>query len=290
MSDNRKQGQVPGSKTKPPVRSEHKGTPSKNIRRDLNWQKPVQPSTQQTRPPRGPASDPASGMAPATKRMLIFLAIFLGLVTIAAAYAPFSIFDSPVMLVSLLGSLVLGAVYSRNLQISGRGFVKNVAIWGLLISGLSGFYYIAGAPDVGPTRSFNPASVAQPVLTGEGDLVVQKQRDGHFWLNVRLNGADIPMMVDTGASEMVLARADAEAAGIDTAALNYSGVSITANGDAKFATARVDSLQIGPLSVSDMPAAVMESATGLKTSLFGMRGLQMFASFEFRGNELYLRR
>ena len=61
-------------------------------------------------------------------------------------------------------------------------------------------------------------------------MEVPRSADGHYYLTMEVNGAPIRFVVDTGATELVLSRADAERAGIDTGGLIYSGRAFTANG------------------------------------------------------------
>lgn len=51
---------------------------------------------------------------------------------------------------------------------------------------------------------------------GEQEIVLHKSMSGHFEANVGVDGKTIHMLVDTGASSVVLANADAAEIGIDT--------------------------------------------------------------------------
>ena len=62
-----------------------------------------------------------------------------------------------------------------------------------------------------------------------------------------MNGKSISMIVDTGASTIVLTPEDAKAAGIDIDGLTYRVPVITANGRTVAARVRLKEVAIGPL-------------------------------------------
>jgi aspartyl protease family protein len=94
-------------------------------------------------------------------------------------------------------------------------------------------------------------------------------------------------MVDTGATQIVLSRSDAQRAGIEVADLAFLGTARTANGTVRTAPVWLQQLTIGPLSFDSIRAVVNEGA--LDTSLLGMSFLNQFDSIEIRDSELILR-
>ncbi len=58
---------------------------------------------------------------------------------------------------------------------------------------------------------------------GVTEVRIRKRLDGHFTAAVKINGKSISMIVDTGASTIVLRPEDAEKAGIDVSRLTYQG-------------------------------------------------------------------
>jgi aspartyl protease family protein len=103
-----------------------------------------------------------------------------------------------------------------------------------------------------------------------------------------VNGQSMTLLVDTGASTVVLRPADAERAGIDTADLTYTVPVQTANGTTHAAPARLRSLAIGPLRVRDINALVVPPGS-LKENLLGMSFLRRLRSYEFSKDFLTLR-
>lgn len=117
---------------------------------------------------------------------------------------------------------------------------------------------------------------------------VTRARDGQFAVNASINGAGVAMLVDTGASTVVLAPADAQAAGLDVGGLSYNVAVDTANGRTQAAPVVLDTVIVGGIVERRVPALV--SAPGaLRTSLLGLSFLSRLDAFEFKGDRLVLR-
>jgi aspartyl protease family protein len=123
---------------------------------------------------------------------------------------------------------------------------------------------------------------------GLTEVRIRKRLDGHFTAKVRVNGKPISMIVDTGASSIVLRPEDAEKAGIDTKALTYRVPVLTANGRAMAARVRLDKVAVGPLDRKGVDALVAQPGA-LTQSLLGMSFLSRLRSYEFSGDFLTLR-
>jgi len=96
------------------------------------------------------------------------------------------------------------------------------------------------------------------------------------------------MIVDTGASTIVLRPEDAKKAGIDVSKLSFTVPVLTANGRTVAARVRLNSVAIGPLQREDVDALVAEPKA-LTESLLGMSFLGRLRSYEFSGDFLTLR-
>ncbi len=123
---------------------------------------------------------------------------------------------------------------------------------------------------------------------GLTEVRIRKRLDGHFTANVDVNGTSISMIVDTGASTIVLRPEDARKAGIDTSSLTYRVPVLTANGRTLAARVRLDRVAIGPLDRNKVDALVAQPDT-LTQSLLGMSFLSRLRSYEFSGDFLTLR-
>jgi aspartyl protease family protein len=123
---------------------------------------------------------------------------------------------------------------------------------------------------------------------GLTEVRIRKRIDGHFTANVAVNGKKVSMIVDTGASTIVLRPEDAKNAGIDVSKLNYRVPVLTANGRTVAARIRLDKVAIGPLDRKKVDALVAQPGA-LSQSLLGMSFLSRLRSYEFSGEFLTLR-
>jgi aspartyl protease family protein len=123
---------------------------------------------------------------------------------------------------------------------------------------------------------------------GVTEVRIRKRLDGHFNATVKVNGKPISMIVDTGASSIVLRPEDAEKAGIDPSTLTYRVPVLTANGRAMAARVRLNKVAIGPLDRDKVDALVTQPGA-LTQSLLGMSFLSRLRSYEFSGDFLSLR-
>ena len=132
------------------------------------------------------------------------------------------------------------------------------------------------------------AMIVEESTGGPAEIKIRRRLDGHFTARAEVNGASVSMIVDTGASTIVLRPEDAAKAGIDARALSYTVPVITANGRTKAARVRLDRVAIGPLDRTKVDALVAQPGT-LTESLLGMSFLSRLRSYEFSGDFLTLR-
>jgi len=123
---------------------------------------------------------------------------------------------------------------------------------------------------------------------GLTEVRIRKRLDGHFTAKVKVNGTPISMIVDTGATSIVLTPEDAKKAGIDMSSLTYRVPVLTANGRTVAARVRLKEVAIGPLDRNKVHALVAQPGA-LTQSLLGMSFLSRLRSYEFSGDFLTLR-
>ena len=116
--------------------------------------------------------------------------------------------------------------------------------------------------------------------------VLRRAEDGHFYVEIEVNGTPVEFVVDTGATLVVLSREDARAIGLDPEGLRYFGRATTANGEVRTAPIRLEIMQLGPARELDVRAAVNEGA--LDTSLLGNSYLDRFRRIEIEGDRMRL--
>jgi aspartyl protease family protein len=186
-------------------------------------------------------------------------------------------------LVGLLAILLGGSLRA--------GAVRHLAIWAMIgVALISVYTYRApllrlAAPVL---QELNPRQVVEITSPdGTRELVIRRGPDGHFHLEADVNGVAVRFLVDTGATSTVLTEADAERSGIDISELRFNRPVQTANGTAFFAGARLESLEIGPYRVRDVPVAIMPENT-LNISLLGMSTINRFGGWRIEGDRMVL--
>ncbi|HLL29051.1 MAG TPA: TIGR02281 family clan AA aspartic protease [Xanthobacteraceae bacterium] len=116
---------------------------------------------------------------------------------------------------------------------------------------------------------------------------IVRPREGDFTIRADVNGTRTTMLVDTGASSVVLTAEAAKAAGLPIELLKYDVPIETANGRGKAASVVLDRVAISGIIERKVPALV-STPGDLKTSLLGMSFLKRLESFEVRGEKLVL--
>ena len=159
---------------------------------------------------------------------------------------------------------------------------QQVAVWAMIFTGVAAGYGlwedINRQGDI-PRQAYEAST---------GSVTLPRARDGHYYLTATINGTPLRFVVDTGATDMVLTRADAEAAGLSPDSLNYLGRASTANGEVRTAYVRLDEVELGGVRDTDVPAVVNEGE--MRQSLLGMGYLQRWGRIEITNGELILTR
>ncbi|MBY0363002.1 MAG: TIGR02281 family clan AA aspartic protease [Phreatobacter sp.] len=126
-------------------------------------------------------------------------------------------------------------------------------------------------------------------VTGTREVTVPRGGGGTYVVRVALNGSRAtPMLVDTGASALVLTEADARRAGIRVEDLSFNVPVQTANGQSLTAATMVEMVAIGPIVERNVRALVARPGA-LTTSLLGHTFLDRLESYEVRGGRMVLR-
>jgi aspartyl protease family protein len=123
---------------------------------------------------------------------------------------------------------------------------------------------------------------------GSQAVRIRKRGDGHFIVNAKVNGQPMSLLVDTGASTVVLREADAVRLGVETRRLTYTVPVQTANGITYAAHVRLNSITVGTIQVDGVDALVAKPGA-LRENLLGMTFLSRLRSYEFSGEFLTLR-
>jgi aspartyl protease family protein len=225
--------------------------------------------------------------------LLVFAGIALVLSHDTGTIAGFNNADfagvmAAVALLIFLGGSMFGSYHGRFTKA-----VRDAVTWGVLALALvAGYSYrdqlkpvaqrIAGELLPGVPIQFNTTDA------NSIGVRIRKQASGQFMAQTHANGVKINMVVDTGASTIVLNPSDAVRAGIKLDELTYSVPVQTANGTSFAARVRLRNVSIGPVSIDNVEALIAKPGA-LRESLLGMSFLNRLRSYEFSGDFLTLR-
>jgi aspartyl protease family protein len=122
---------------------------------------------------------------------------------------------------------------------------------------------------------------------GPREVHLRAAENGHFFARIYVNGEEIEVLVDTGATHVALRYEDAMAIGLDVKDSDYTLIAKTANGAAKAAPITLDEVRIGDITVRDVEATIGQPGTKFIT-LLGMTFLSKLSRVDIRGKELVL--
>jgi aspartyl protease family protein len=133
--------------------------------------------------------------------------------------------------------------------------------------------------------------INEPTTVANGSrptVQVARARGGAFSTRAYVNGAPVTMIVDTGASSVVLTHEAAKAANLPIDLLKFDVPIETASGRTRAAAVVLDRIAIGGIIERRVPALVSPPGE-LRTSLLGMTFLNRLQSYEVKGGRLLMR-
>ena len=122
--------------------------------------------------------------------------------------------------------------------VSGAGAI--VTFWLVLILAL----YLIMKQVIAPST---------PVVSAQGDLKIERSRDGHFYAPGKINDEPVLFLIDTGASLVVVDESLAQRAGLQGGKATRFA---TANGSMPGRVVSGATISLGPLSVSGLDIGV----------------------------------
>lgn len=130
----------------------------------------------------------------------------------------------------------------------------------------------------------NPnARVETSSVDGRKEVVLQRNKYGHYVATGAINGQPVVFLVDTGASDIAIPEATALKLGLEK---GYAFQAQTANGIATAYSTRLDSVSLGEITLTDMKGSILANA-GTEEILLGMTFLKHLELSQ-KGNELRL--
>ncbi len=181
--------------------------------------------------------------------------------------------------------LVLSAFMTRRVPI-GRS-LQMFAAWALIF----------GAAFVAFTLKDDFAALGKRVYSevrGGGTEMVQagetlrikQSEDGHFWVNARLNGAEVRFLIDSGATTTSISTDTARRAEIESRG-GFPAIVRTANGTVTVQRGRANLLSVGSIERRDMAVHISEAFGDM--NVLGMNFLSSLSGWSVEGQWLVLK-
>lgn len=116
----------------------------------------------------------------------------------------------------------------------------------------------------------NPNRNLNLISHDAGEVVLQRNRGGHYVAPGRINGEPVTFLLDTGATQVSVPEALADRIGPERGRRQQT---MTANGVISVHTTRLDSVQLGGIELKDVTASINPYMPG-DTVLLGMSFMQ----------------
>ena len=187
--------------------------------------------------------------------------------------------------VALILFLVRGYFARRNENKSGS--ITNILLWLMIFVMLITGYAFRFELESFKERILAVIIPSYSWTNEQGELVIARNRDGHFYLNATtIDGHKIKFLIDTGASDIALTKHDAIKLGFNLSNLKYTRQYNTANGISAAAPVRIKQLTVGDKTFYNLEAHITHG--GLDISLLGMSLLREFKDFKITNDLLIL--
>ena len=155
----------------------------------------------------------------------------------------------------------------------------------VVIGAVLGFMVPSGQrplPQAQPARAAAMAHATDKAL----DTVLERQPNGHFYVDALVNGKLVHFLVDTGASGVALTQDDARTVGITVDPTKFEIVGRGASGDVRGQRVDIHHIAIGQKEAWDLPSVVL---TDMDISLLGQTYLSQIGSLTIENNRMTLR-
>lgn len=140
-----------------------------------------------------------------------------------------------------------------------------------------------GSGGPGQLASLNTST---DTATWAHDIALERQRDGHFYADVAVDGITSRMMVDTGASVIALTGDDARAMGLYWDDSEVGPVAQGASGVVYGVNTRLAHVRLGNFEAEDVQAMIIPEGLGI--SLLGQSFLSTVNSVEIADDQMVL--
>ena len=177
-----------------------------------------------------------------------------------------------------------------------RHLLREAVIWAVVLcAGFAGVYYFndmramfVQTSQVVVNTYHETGGRQEDSSSGfERSVTLRASRNGHFYATADINGRQVAVLVDTGATGIFLSYDDARSIGVTPRESDYTIRTRTANGMGRAAPVALDSIRIDSVEVRNLRGVVAEPGA-LHVTLLGMEFIKRLSRFELRGEELIL--
>lgn len=133
-----------------------------------------------------------------------------------------------------------------------------------------------------------PANIENPT-SGAGwgqPVTLQRQPDGHFYADVMIDGLSYRMLVDTGATMVVLSGDDAQRMGMTWTTDQLRPIVRGADGPIDAVQTTIKQMSVGGIVATNVPAVIIPGASGM--SLLGQAFLSRIGNVQIKDNQMLL--
>ena len=165
-------------------------------------------------------------------------------------------------------------------QDSWIGLAMSVIAWLLLLAMLAFYFQDKLASHVNPNQA--PEML---VLDDRESLVLNANRQQHFVMTGKVNGIKTMLIIDTGATKVVIPADIARSLQLKP---GKRGISYTANGPVETYQTSIALLELGEITLTNVDAEINPGMNGMGKILLGMSALSQI-EFSQRNGQLILR-
>lgn len=128
---------------------------------------------------------------------------------------------------------------------------------------------------------------AQAPRAAGGAVTLQPDANGHYLTQVEINGRRTPVLVDTGASSVVLSSEEAQRLGVYPIPGQFV-MANTANGQVRMEKTSIPEIRLDTIAVRDVSAVIAPKGALQGAGLLGMTFLTRLRGFQSREGQLIL--
>ncbi len=219
--------------------------------------------------------------SPKKHRLIGFVLLVIGLLALVQWLS--QNFGKPIAWSELIYPVALLLVFSGGVW---TAFQKEP---GFFIRGAMGWLLLFVACYIGYVQYENyETKQALSRIEGQSPDLILKANNGHFYVDMQIDGKTIRALIDTGASDVVLTEEDARNIGIVVEDIKDYRMYSTANGDVMSRYTRLDKINLNDkVTATDVRTSISEAE--LNQSLVGQSFLNKMSKWQvIKGNEMHI--